>query len=121
MYPYKPTSQPPLFYVLKDGIPAPEKDMAVVGACIADHQARNVGFTLLKAADGTEICISTDFMCVAPFMSPDPALLWETRVFWPGNEKWNGWEEHYASQETARKGHQTAMALVKAALLEEKK
>jgi hypothetical protein len=75
--------------------------MAVVGACIADRQARNAGYILLKAADSIEICISTDFMCIAPFMSPDPALLWKTRVIWASNEKWEGWEEHYASEEAA--------------------
>jgi hypothetical protein len=112
-----PPSERPVCYILKDGKPVPERDLHALGVFIVDYEARNVGHTILSSLDGTEIRISTDFMCVnARFGGGDPPLLWETIVFWPGNKEWDGWQEHYASMDDARAGHETTVALVKAAL-----
>src|SRR5690348_6317986 len=94
------TSSPgrPLTYILKDAKPVPESDPSILGAFLDDFRARNIGYTLLEATDGTKICISTNFMCVnARFGGGGPPLFWETSISWPGNEKWHDWQEYYAS------------------------
>jgi hypothetical protein len=110
MYPYKPTSQPSLFYVLKDGKPVPERDPRNAGAFIGSH----VDKTLLRASNGTEICISTVFLGVDHnYSGKGPPVLWKTMIFWDGNDL-DSWQKRYTSEEAAREGHQAGVAMVKA-------
>ncbi len=93
----------------------PENEPCVISAFIAD-KAHIVERTWLEAPDAI-ICVATVFTCVNKrFGDGDPPLLWETTIFWPGNENWDGWEEHYVSEQDAREGHKKAVALVKTAL-----
>jgi hypothetical protein len=107
----------PLSYILKDGKPVPA-DPQTVEAFLKDIENRRVDETLLYAPDGSEIRISTVFLCIDHGLLGDsPPVLWETMIFWEGRDDGLGdWQQRYTSEEAARAGHKAAVALVKATL-----
>jgi hypothetical protein len=112
----------PVRYILKDGKPIPARSSEEFDAFIADVENRRVDANQLEDHAGTEIFISTVFLGIDHnFSGKGLPLLWETQITWPGNEAFHFWQKRYTSEEAARVGHQAAVFLVKADLLEEKK
>ncbi len=115
----RPRLEKPLNYFLKDGKPVPAEEDEQAFAAFLFDAGRRVANTLLYAPDGTRIHISTGFLCFDENWPGDGLpVLWETQIFWPGNDELDYWIKRYTSAEAARAGHEEALALVKAALAE---
>lgn len=114
--PYKAAT---LWYVLKDGVPVPEPDSIKAAMFFGDIRNRRVAEDTFTAFDGTEIRVSTVFLCLDHGWGDGPPVLWESMIFWPGNEELDEEQVRYTSRQEAEEGHQLMVAMVKRALGQE--
>jgi hypothetical protein len=108
------------FYILdKSGNPTPCEDIIAWAKWFEqDPESRRiVARDTFRAADGTDVIVSTVFLGLDHGWGDGPPVLWETMIF--GGTGLSEWQERATSREEALANHRLAIAeLVDAGIVE---